>query len=455
MASGGVVTVLGASGHIIPVTVNGSQAYSLAKAYQSAVAGASGSGNFFAAEGNGAGVPTAGGSSVNQYVATVGGTYTYPAGYNHFVTETTSHVLIDASAATAGTTLNTLVGIGGATFISGNESGTFIAGGGNNLFLGSGAGTYTIATSDGNDSIFAGTGSTSIYGGTGNNLISLGSGADTVVSDGTDRILASTGSATISLTGTNSTIYGGSGNLVVDDKAGTGTSLAGGSGNALIVGGTNSFYSLNGTSTVFAGTSDTINAAGDTTVYGAGGTSLTQTGSASLTFIGGVGNATVNSGAGAATVFGANGSNITYTGHGMVIAGSGNETLNGSGSTQGFIGFISNQSTAAGDSISGGSGDDTLVAGIGNQTLSGGAGMNQFIIAANGTAGNASITISDFGSSAGNMVQLYGYGANEVAKTLSTAVVSGSNTTVTLSDKSTITFNNVTNLKSGSFIGDA
>jgi Ca2+-binding RTX toxin-like protein len=454
MASGGVVTVVGASGNVISVTVNGAHAYSLSQAYHDAVNGAASNGTLFSVEGDGTAVPTPTGK-VNEYVATEGGFYTFPAGYNYITTETTKQVFLDASAATAGTTLNTLVGIGGATFISGNESGSFIAGGGNNLFLGSGAGTYSIATSDGNDSIFAGTGATQIYGGTGNNLINLGSGSDTVVSDGTDRIMASSGNAIISLTGTSSTIYGGSGNLVVDDTAGTNTSIAGGTGNSLITGGTNSFYSLNGTSTVFAGKADTINAAGNTTVYGSTGTSLTQTGSASLTFVGGVGNATVNSGAGAATVFGVNGSNITYTGHGMVIAGSGNETLNGSGSTQGFIGFVSNASATAGDSISGGSGDDTLVAGIGNQTLSGGTGVNQFIIAANGTAGNASITISDFGSSAGNMVQLYGYGANEVAQTLSTAVVAGSNTTITLADKSTVTFNNVTNLKSGSFIGDA
>lgn len=467
MASVDVVTIVDASGNVVPVTVNGSHAYSLAQAYRSALSAAAGDGTLFSLSGNETTVPTPTGS-VSEYVANTGGFYTFPAGYNYFTSATIERVIVNASAAMAGTTLNTLVGTGGATFLSGNESGSFIAGGGNNLFVGSGAGAYSIATSDGNDSIFAGSGMTSIYGGTGNNLINLGAGSDTVVSDGTDRILAGSGNSTITLTGTSSTIYGGSGNLVVDDKAGTKTSFVGGTGATLVVGGTNSSYTLSGTSTVFAGTSDTIHASGDATVYGVAGTSLTEIGNALLTFIGGVGSATVNAGDGAATVFGTDGSNITYNGHGVIIASSSNETLDGSGSVQDFIGFVSNQprlvggssfvsnqATVAGASISGGSGDDTLVAGLGIQTLAGGGGANQFIIAANGTASAATITIGDFGSSAGNMVQLYGYGSNEVVKALGTAVVSGTNTTITLSDKSTITFDNITNLKSISFTGDA
>jgi hypothetical protein len=66
---------------------------------------------------------------------------------------------------------------------------------------------------------------------------------------------------------------------------------------------------------------------------------------------------------------------------------------------------------------------------------------------------SATITISDFGSAAGNMVYLYGYGANEVQNALSTAVTTAGSTTITLADKSTVTFAGVSTLNSDSFKG--
>jgi hypothetical protein len=82
--AGGIVTVVGAAGgHSIPVTVNGSQAFSLAQAYASAVASASSSGSYFASSvGFGATVPAAPGSSVDMLVATTGGAFTIPSSYN-------------------------------------------------------------------------------------------------------------------------------------------------------------------------------------------------------------------------------------------------------------------------------------------------------------------------------------------------------------------------------------
>lgn len=439
--AGGIVTVLGAAGHIIPVTVNGSQAYSLAQSYAAAVNSAGSSGSLYAVESSGPTVPAAAGFSVTEFVATAGGYYTYPSGYNHFTTETTDFVTIVASAAAAGSTLNTLVGTGGATYIAGNESGTFIAGGGNNLFLNSGPGAYTIATSNGNDSIFAGSGNTSVAAGLGHNLIVLGSGSDTVTSTGTDQIVAGLGSDTISITGVGTRVEGSTGFLTVTDQ-GVATSITGAAGTNLIDGshGSQGSYVLDGVSTVYAGSA----------------TSVTDTGSGTLTFIGATNaSATVDSGSAAATVFGAYGSNISYSGHGTFTSAGGNETLNGAGSDQGFAGFVTNQLAAGGNtSLIGGGGSDTLVAGLGNQTITGGAGANVFVLAANGTEGEANITISDLGSSASNLVALYGYGANEVANALSTQTVQGGNSTITLGDKSTVTFLGVTDLKPTSFVGD-
>ncbi len=455
--AGGVVTVTGSGGTHIPVTVNGSQAYSLAQDYANAVNTAAANGTLTATNGLGdmfgpVGSPA---TPVNEFVATSGGFYTYPSGYGYFTTDTVSKVFIDASAATTGTVLNTLVGTGGAVYLAGSESGVFIAGGGNNLFINSGAGAYQVATSDGNDSIFAGSGSTTIAAGTGDNLVYLGAGADTVFSSGTDRIFASTGTATIDVTGSSSTIYGSSGALTVDDTQGTGTSISGGTGAASINGGAEGYYNLSGPSTVFAGNSDTIAASGASTVYGGMNTDFNETGTGSLLFIGTGGNSTVNSGAGTATVFGSNGSDITYSGAGTLVAGAGNETLNGAGSTQGFAAFVTNTgTTTSGAVIIGGTGSDTLVAGVGMQTLTGGSGAaNVFDIAANGTMSAANITISDFGSATGNLVALYGYGANEVSAAEATAKTSGSNTTITLADKSTVTFANITNISTVHIIG--
>ena len=439
--AGGIVTVGGSQGTHIPVTINGSQAYSLAQVYATAINTAAANGNLTVTDGTGDSFGPSGSPStaINEFVATTCGFYTYPSGYGYLTTDTTSKVFIDATSAATGTTLNTLVGTGGAVYTAGSESGMFIAGGGNNLFINSGAGAYSVATSDGNDSIFAGSGATSIAAGTGDNFVSLGAGADTVFSSGTDRIFASIGAGTIDVTGSSSTIYGSSGSLNVDDAQGTGTSIVGGSG----------------PSTVFGGTSDTIAASGATTVYGGTSTTFNETGSASLLFIGTGGSSTVNSGAGTATVFGSNGSNIQYSGSGILVAGAGNETLNGSGSTQGFTAFVTNIGpTTSGASIVGGTGADTLVAGVGTQTLAGGSGAgNVFDIVASGTMSAASITISDFGSATGNLVALYGYGANEVSNAVSTAKTSGSSTTITLADNSTVTFDNVTNINNVHIIG--
>ena len=459
--AGGIVTVVGAGGTHVSVTVNGGGAFTLAQAYASAVNSAT---SLFTSSGSTGGTVTpAGGSAVNEFVATTGGYYAFPSGYDHFVTQTTSAVTIDATAATSAQSLNTLVGTGGATYLAGNETNsTFIAGGGNNVFINSGTGTYNIATSDGNDTIFSGSGATSIQAGTGSNFVSLGSGSDTVTSTGIDKIFAGSGSDTVNLTASASTVYGSSGFLTVNDT-GTGNSISGGTGMASIIGGTDGSYTLSGTSTVFGGTGDTISASGNTTVFaGAGNLLVNDTGSSSLFFVGSTGSATVNAGSASALVFGVNGTNLTYSGGGIVVAGVGNETLNGSGSTQGFEGFVSNidSNKATGVSIAGGSGADTLVAGLGTQTLSGGAGANLFVLAKNGTSdtanpSGANITISDFGSSTSNLVGLFGYGAGEVATALGTAANVAGGVQITLGDGSKVTFTGLTTttLNHNSFFG--
>ena len=118
---------------------------------------------------------------------------------------------------------------------------------------------------------------------------------------------------------------------------------------------------------------------------------------------------------------------------------------------------MSNQTAGVlGASIVGGTGADTLVAGNGAQTLAGGSGAaNLFVIAANGTNSGANITISDFGSAAGNLVGLFGYGANQVATALGTATNVSTGVQLTLGDGSKLTFTGLTTttLNHSSFFG--
>ena len=578
--TGGVVTVPGADGHSVLVTVQGAMAFQLAQQYALVLNGAASSGNLYVSsvDATPPGFNPHMSHPVNEFVATSGGVYSYADGYQYFITDTPDHVVITPTGGYTTTVRDTLVGTGGATYTAGNEAGTFVAGGGNNIFQASGNGNYTIVTSDGDDKIFVQDyGVYTIDAGTGNNLLMLGKNADTITSEGTDQIFMGTGPDTISILGKNTHVYGSSGTLYLDDTKGDGTVLEGESGSASIFGGKNSSYQVQGTSTVTAGVNDTVSAAGSTTIFGGANTHVFDSGSGSLLFIGEVGStstvnagsaaatitsagtdqiftstgtdtisvlgkntqihgssgnvfiddtqgqgtvlegesglasiiggknssyqvqgtstisagssdtisaagnttvfggadthvfdsgsssllfisqagstSTVNSGSAAATVFGSLGSSIIYNGSGIVTTQGGDETINGAGSALGFTGTIDGQAGGGRTHLLGGSGNDTLIAGQGSQTISGGLGKNMFDISAYNTESNASITISDFGKSTGNLVNLFGYGANEVAATLKSAVTHAGSTTVTLADSTQVTFINVSHLNSSMFTG--
>jgi Ca2+-binding RTX toxin-like protein len=87
----------------------------------------------------------------------------------------------------------------------------------------------------------------------------------------------------------------------------------------------------------------------------------------------------------------------------------------------------------------GGSGNDDLAAGNGADTLTGGSGSNEFVFyqpVINGSAPHD--TITDFNAS--DVAYLVGYSSNEASQDLVSAVSSGGNTTLTLSDNTQITF---------------
>ena len=97
----------------------------------------------------------------------------------------------------------------------------------------------------------------------------------------------------------------------------------------------------------------------------------------------------------------------------------------------------------------GGSGSDTIFAGTGTATMTGGSGSDLFVFT-KGAAGGTDF-IADL--SASDAVVLNGYGgAGAITTALSTATISGSSTTITLSDATRITFSNVAGLNAGAFL---
>jgi len=90
-------------------------------------------------------------------------------------------------------------------------------------------------------------------------------------------------------------------------------------------------------------------------------------------------------------------------------------------------------------SMVGGAGSDTLGAGAGTDTMAGGAGSDLFQFTKAVINGNAPTDIvMDFGST--DSVLLGGYGAAEASAALASAVTVGTDTTLTLSDNTKITF---------------
>jgi collagen type I/II/III/V/XI/XXIV/XXVII alpha len=306
-----------------------------------------------------------------------------------------------------------LAGSGGLVYTALADS-TVVAAGGANVIKTS-LGTSSIVTGTGNDFITL-LGSGTVSAGAGANTVFGSSSAGTsalVMSTGAgDYIDAGAGTTTVMASGSASTIKGGSGSLVVNDTGFSNTILGG-----------------VGAETIFGGAAESVFAA-----------------NTPLMFLSGVNSSsTIAGGAGGATLFGSAGGAIAYLASAgtavLVGTATGSDTLNASGSSAGAEFFLKSSA----DIAIGGSGSDTIIAGTGSATMVGGAGSDRFIFV-NGSAGGSDV-IADFGS--GDVVILSGYGANEAAS----ALANKTNTFVTLSDNTKITFSGGTaGLNSSNFV---
>ena len=130
----------------------------------------------------------------------------------------------------------------------------------------------------------------------------------------------------------------------------------------------------------------------------------------------------------------------------ILAAGAGDETLVGGASSGNDVFFAG----SGNDRITLGSGRDTVFAGSGVSSVTGGAGMDSFAIV-NGQAGGMEV-IDGFKLGA-DRISLVAFDPGEAARALASAQTTAAGTTITLSDKTQVTFTGFTGLDSRIFGG--
>jgi RTX calcium-binding nonapeptide repeat (4 copies) len=326
----------------------------------------------------------------------------------------------------------------------------------------------TVQAGSGKDTLYANGAQTTLLGGSGNalmlassgtgDLLQAGTGADTIFTSSSGTVtgsfsdliglFGSTISNVVTLTGKLDTV-GGSGSVTI--------SAASSASDALIFGSsTSTVFTDQGTAdTIVAGAgATTINASRSTFIFGANAASLQVIGGTTTpTVVGGSGSTSISAGSGgivfaggsgsptisgAATLFGSAGNSLNYTGATggtLAVFDSGAETIDASTSSTANV-FWGGLDSKGADLMSGGSGNDTLIAGTGSDTMTGGAGNNLFAFIASQAGGANAVT--DFTTN--DTVHLFNYGATAASAALMGAASSAGNTTLTLSDGTSITF---------------
>jgi len=348
------------------------------------------------------------------YVQTTAAQVTLPKGYTtDLVTKPGSAVVFGSGAEDESILSDIPTSL---TFIAAGGSGTVVAGGGNDRILipDSTKGNWGLYTGDGDDVIRAlGAGNDTIGAGGGHNSIQLGAGNDMITSVGDDTIVGSTGSETVNAAGASSTFVQGDQSKLY---------FVGGLGGATILGGS-------GSDTYFG-------ASGGTT-----GAQQIKGGTA--------GNNELFAGSGPATLTGG-GDNDHLVAHGadnqVRVAGAGNETLSAAFSS-------GNDLLVAGSGknvLVGGTGSDTFVAGTGQSTIMAGSG-NQIFAFVNHQAGGSEL-VTDVTNPSSLYIALQGYGSDEAANALAHQTEKNGSVSISLSDGTKVTFDNVAALHPSNFV---
>jgi Ca2+-binding RTX toxin-like protein len=375
-----------------------------------------------------------------EFVQSQSGVTMLPKGFDYVVDEARSAIIYGSGD--PGQTV--LAGAGNLTFVDAAGGGSIITGGGDNqiLIMPSDTGGWQISTGGGNDSIRAlGSGADSIAAGGGRNLIQLGSGSSSIVTTGADTILAGSGSETITAMGSgvdspvaHSGHHGRHGRGHHDREGGGGRTVP--SPSDVVYGGSSQLVFIGaGAATVFGGS-------GSDTVIGDHGSELLYGGTGGNNFL--------QAGDGAATLFGGGSGDQLYAGGGQsqeLHAGAGNETL--------FGGFASGNDTfyggAGSDQIYGGFGNDTFVAGIGSATVTASPFSSNVFDFVKATGGGTEV-VTGLTDASQVHIALSGYGAHAISQALASQSFDGSGVTITLSDNTKVTFQNITGLTAQNFV---
>lgn len=349
---------------------------------------------------------------------------------------------------TAGASGNVLVGGAGQDVLVGsNGGGTLLGGTGQSVFFSVGGPTRIVGGSIG-DTISAAAGDVTIVTSmAGHSLVGLGSGTALVNGQGADTIVGGSGSAVVGA-GANSLVGLTVGSATV--SAADGSTVITGSGPALVAASNTGILMFQG-----PGAATFIGGSGASTVVGGSGShGAFFGGTGGGLFSGGSGgNNVIVGGQQATTILGGGGGDLMFAvgAAGTVItAGTGNETLQGGYST-------GNDTFFAGpgqDLIGLGSGHDVVFAGSGAATIIGGSGQD-VVAFANGRAGGTD-TLYNFKPGT-DAISLQGYAVGEAAHALAGATTTPStatqaaSVTVTLSDKTQITFQGIGSLNAHNF----
>ena len=329
------------------------------------------------------------------------------------------------------------------------ETGTYIDNGGSNqvIFV-SGDNLYTgdMTASTGTDTIIAGAGSDTINTGTNDAIIDSGTGnANIVLNDTTagsynDYVYLDDGTSTVYADGTGDVVVANA-----PDQTLIGGTVAGAVNIFVLNAGAPNELTADGNAAnlVVAGAASTgvFDDTSDNTIFGGSGSLYVVEGA-------GVTSGSVVGGTGGNYIYGASGSSLTfYAGTGdtapnAFFGNDGSESVYGGNSSANLIFFAGQTSDTTGlastynETLVGGSGNDTFLSGSGDDTFTGGAGNNVFVIDEQASAAN--ITITDFGASTGNVVDLFGFGS------ISSETQDSAGVTLTLSDQTTVTFLGIT-----------
>jgi hypothetical protein len=297
-------------------------------------------------------------------------------------------------------------------FKGGSGNSTMVAANGAATLIGS-SGTATLANGF-NNSLVAGSGSQSLIGGAGSNFLKGGIGKSTLHAGSGTNTLTS-GSTT---NGGNTLIGGGASNFLWASSVGSdsltavsgSSTLLGGGGSDALLGGTGTNSLVSGSTAVHSVTLSAKAASGATTltlssISGlAAGQTVTGAGIKPLTTIKSIsGNSITLSVATTASL--ASGSSVSIVGGNTLSGGSGPNTLIAGLGTDSLLGgsgtnYLIASLNAAAVTMVGGTGSNTLLAGslAGGESLVGGKGANLFVVNSQAQANKIGLDILSFSS---------------------------------------------------------